>query len=138
VVPDALADALRAIGVREPLEEIARLQNRRELWTGTLDGVSIEVCLDTVTVEYPTHSSFFEVEVEAPERAVLDAIAEAIDQRFPDVPPSVGSKLHAALEGSVDDPHRSSRTAVAPQGDGVGTRLATLLAGRRPMLAPWT
>jgi hypothetical protein len=132
-IPTILAMGLRTVGVSAELEEIARLTTVRERWIRSFAAAQVEICMDSVTVEYPAQFSFFEIEVEAPERSVLDQLLDLIEDNFPDVPPSHGSKLSMALSGGGSAPTTSGQGVT----EELGVDLARFLDAAVPLPAPW-
>jgi inorganic triphosphatase YgiF len=136
-VPVIIAMALRSVGISAELEEIARLTTVRERWLRSYAGVEVEICLDSVTVEYPNQFSFLEIEVEAPQRSELDQLLDLIEDHFPDVPPSPGSKLAMAVSGGAPSKMVGRHLVSGDAMDDIGEQLANFFNAAVPMPAPW-
>jgi hypothetical protein len=136
-IPAIFAMGLRAAGVSVELEEVARLTTVRERWIRSYAGAQVEICMDSVSVEYPKQFSFFEIEVEAPERSVLDQLLDFIEDHFPEVPPSPGSKLAMALSGGVSAQTAGRQRATGSPAEQLGVDLARFLDAVAPLAAPW-
>ncbi|WP_298208414.1 CYTH domain-containing protein [Ferrimicrobium sp.] len=134
-LPPTLVVALRCVGVQGRLLEIARFKTLRERWLVDLEGVELEVCLDSVTVDSPQAFSFVELEVEAPERGILDLVIDELERRFPSVGPSPQSKLATALM-SVPRLRPAEGPIRARAGD-LGVRLGQLLDAVEEQPTPW-
>ncbi len=136
-IPAIFAMGLHAAGVSADFKEIARLTTVRERWIRSYSGARVEICMDSVSVEYPSEFSFFEIEVEAPERSVLDRLLDVIEDRFPDVPPSPGSKLAMAFSGGESTQTEAKQHATGLALGRLGVDLARLLVAAVPLPAPW-
>ncbi len=132
-IPTILSMGLRAVGASAELEEIARLTTVRERWMRSFASAEVEICMDSVTVEHPAQFTFFEIEVEAPERPVLDQLLDLLEAYFPDVPPSQGSKLSMALSRGESSLTASRQHATKE----LGVNLVRFLDAAVPLPAPW-
>lgn len=136
-IPSLFSMALRSVGVSTGLTEIARFSTERERWIRRFAGVEVEICMDSVIVEFPTQFSFLEIEVEAPGRSELDQLLVLIDSRFPDVAPSPGSKLAMALSGGDPKNIVNIQLASEPVGEDLGAQLTRFLDSSSAIPAPW-